>query len=194
MKKYLLLLLALNSMTLNSCSTMSIDVGDVSEAELAHERRTRATILKDRTIEAVAYAELKDAQDLLTETHVTVSAYNGAVLVTGEAANAKLGQKIITLVQDIDNIRLIHNNLVIAPPSDTTSRAEDRRIADTVRTALMQIRSIPNFDPAMVKVVVENANVYLMGAVHRNEGTVVVNVTRLQSGIKQIITVFQYLD
>ena len=46
----------------------------------------------------------------------------------------------------------------------------------------------------MIKVVTENGTVYLMGWVHRDEGAVVINVTRLQPGIKQIITVFEYID
>ena len=46
----------------------------------------------------------------------------------------------------------------------------------------------------MIKVVTENGVVYLMGLVHREEGTVVINVTKLQPGIQEIITVFEYLD
>jgi len=83
---------------------------------------------------------------------------------------------------------------MIAAPSDSNSRANDELITDTVKTALNQIRTIPDFDPAMVKVITENGIVYLMGLVHRDEGTVVINVTRLQPGIKQIIAVFEYID
>lgn len=194
MKHYLLLLMLFNGLMLEACSAFAPDVGVVTDAELAHERRTRTTILNDRTIEAVAYEDLRSDEDLSRQSHVTVSAYNGTVLLTGEVANAEVGQKIASTVQNLDNIRQIHNYLSIAPPSDANSRSEDQRLRTTVMTALQQIRSLPHFDPAMVKVVCDKGIVYLMGAVHRSEGTVVVNVTRLQPGIKQIITVFQYLD
>jgi osmotically-inducible protein OsmY len=46
----------------------------------------------------------------------------------------------------------------------------------------------------MVKVMVENAMVYLMGSIHRAEGSVVINVVRHQPDVKQITTVFEYLD
>jgi osmotically-inducible protein OsmY len=46
----------------------------------------------------------------------------------------------------------------------------------------------------MVKVVVENATVYLLGSVYRAEGLVVINVVRHQPDVKQITTVFEYLD
>jgi osmotically-inducible protein OsmY len=84
--------------------------------------------------------------------------------------------------------------LIIAYPSHNSSRANDKFITDTIENALSQIRTIPDFDPSMVKVITENNTVYLMGIVHRDEGTVVINVTRLQPDIKQIITIFEYID
>jgi osmotically-inducible protein OsmY len=53
---------------------------------------------------------------------------------------------------------------------------------------------MPDFDPAMVKVITENGTVYLMGFVRRDEGAVVINVTKLQPGIKRIITICEYAD
>ncbi len=132
--------------------------------------------------------------EVLNQSHFTITAYNGAVLVTGEAPNEALEKKIISTVQGISNVKLIHNNLTIGYPTDANSRANDALITDTVRIALKQIRTIPNFDPSMVKVITENGTVYLMGLVHRDEGTVVINVTKLQPGIKQIVTVFEYID
>ena len=148
----------------------------------------------DKTIEAEAYSELNSENDVLNECHVTITAYNGATLITGEAPNEELRQKIISTVQVIPNVKLIHDNLTIANPSDLNSRANDQLITDNVKTALNQIRTLPDFDPAMVKVITENGIVYLMGLVRRNEGAVVINVTKLQPGIKQIITVFEYAD
>jgi osmotically-inducible protein OsmY len=194
MKKCLLLMSLLNSLLLGACQTMPPDDLDLSPAALLQERRTHETLLTDKEIETDAYAELGSYEDIRRQCHVNINAYNGAVLVTGEAANAELGKKIIATVQGIDNIKLIHNNLAITQPSDVGSRTNDALITDTIKIALKQIRTIPDFDPAMVKAVTENGIVYLMGAVHRNEGKVVVNVTRLQPGIKQIITIFQYLD
>lgn len=181
------------SLWLAACTTVPPNV-DLSDAALARERRTRATLIADKIIEAEASEELNAEDDIRERCHVNVHAYNGAVLVTGEAATPELGKKVIATVQGIDNIKLIHNNLSITEPADPSSRAHDADITETVTTALKQIRSIPHFDPGMVNVITENGIVYLMGAVHRNEGSVVVNVTRLQPDIKQIITIFQYLD
>jgi len=194
MKKSFLLLLLLNSLLISACSTVATNGEELTEQSLLHERRTREAILLDKDIETEAYSELNSEDELLNQCHFTITAFNGAVLVTGEAPNEALEKKIISTVQGVSNVKLIHDNLTIGYPSDANSRANDALITDTVRIALKQIRTIPNFDPAMVKVITENGTVYLMGLVHRDEGTVVINVTKLQPGIKQIVTVFEYID
>jgi osmotically-inducible protein OsmY len=194
MKKFFLLLLLLNSLLIGACSTVATDGEEMTGQSLTQDRRSRKTILLDKDIETEAYSELNSDDDLLNQCHFTITAYNGAVLVTGETPNEELEKKIVSTIQVIPNVKLIHNNLIIANPSDAGSRANDSLITDTIKIALKQIRTIPGFDPSMVKVNTANGTVYLMGLVHRDEGTVVVNVTRLQPGIKQIITLFEYID
>lgn len=194
MKKRFLLPLLVNSLLVGGCSTVATDDGEITEQSLLHERRTRDAIVIDKHIETEAYDELNADDELLNQCHFTVTAYNGAVLVTGETPNEELRKKIISTVQVIPDVKLIHNNLMIADPSDAGSRANDTLITDTIRIALSQIRTIPDFDPSMVKVITENGVVYLMGLVRQNEGAVVINLTRLQPGVKQIITVFEYID
>jgi len=194
MKKFFLLLLLLINFLMGACSSVATNGEEITEQSLLQDRRTRDAILIDKEIETEAYSELNSDNDLLSQSHFTISAYNGAVLLTGETPNEELEKKIISTVQAIPNVKLVHNNLIIADPSDSSSRANDLFITDSVKKALNQIRTIPDFDPSMVKVITENGTVYLMGLVHRDEGTVVINVTRLQPGIKQIITVFEYID
>ena len=194
MKKLFLPLVLLNCLLISACSSVATNPDTITEQTLLQDRRTREAILIDNNIETEAYSELNSDDALLNHCHFTITAYNGAVLITGEAPNEALGKKIIATVQVIPNVKLIHDNLITARPSDANSRANDQLITDTVKTALSQIRTMPDFDPAMIKVITENGTVYLMGLVQRDEGTVVINVTKLQPGINQIVTVFEYID
>ena len=194
MKKLLLSIALLNFLLMTGCTSVATNPEEITEQSLLQERRNRETILIDKDIEAEAYSELNSEEDILNQCHVTITAYNGAALITGESPNEELKKRIISIVQVVPNVKLIHDNLTIANPSDPSSRANDQLITDTIRTALSQIRTLPDFDPAMIKVITENGTVYLMGLVRREEGTVVINVTKLQPGIKQIITVFEYAD
>ena len=146
MKKFFLLPVILNSLLTGACSTVATGREEITEQSLLQDRRTREVILIDKDIETEAYSELNSEDDLLNQCHFTITAYNGAALVTGEAPNEELRKKIISIVQVVPNVRLIHDNLIIARPSDFSSRANDKLITDTVKKALNQIRTIPDFD------------------------------------------------
>lgn len=194
MTKLFSLLMLLNSLFIAACSTLPTNDQEITAQSQSHDRRTRKAIRIDQEIEDAAYSELNSDEELSGQCHYKVTAYNGAVLVTGEAPNEELKNRIISIVQGISNVKIVHNHLVIGYPSYNSSRTNDQFITDSVKTALNQIRTMPDFDPSMVKVITENNTVYLMGIVHRDEGTIVINVTRLQPGINQIITIFEYLD
>ncbi len=194
MKKLFLLFLLLNSLLIVACSSVTTNPDNLTEQTSKPDRRSHEAISTDKTIETEATAELNSDDEITSQSHITINAYNGAILISGETANEALKNKIVSIVQVIPNVTLIHDNLLIEPPSDANSRANDQLITDTIRTALTQIKSLPDFDSAMIKVVTENGTVFLMGIVRREEGAIVIKITRLQPGVKQIITLFEYAD
>ncbi|MEY3106982.1 MAG: hypothetical protein RIT35_1155 [Pseudomonadota bacterium] len=194
MKKLFLLFLLLNTLLIVACSSVATNPDSLVEQTPKPDRRSHEAISIDKVIETEATAELNSDDEIASQSHVTINTYNGATLISGETANESLKNKIVSIVQVIPNITLIHDNLIIAPPSDANSRANDQLITDTIKTSLVQIKSLPDFDPAMIKVVTENGTVFLMGIVRRAEGAIVIKITRLQPGVKQIITLFEYAD
>ena len=194
MKKLFLLFLLLNSLLIVACSSVTTNPDNLTEQTSKPDRRSHEVISTDKIIETEAAAELNSDDEITSQSHITINAYNGAILISGETANEALKNKIVSIVQVIPNVTLIHDNLLIEPPSDANSRANDQLITDTIRTALTQIKNLPDFDPAMIKVVTENSTVFLMGIVRRDEGAIVIKITRLQPGVKQIITLFEYAD
>ena len=194
MKTSFLLIILLTNFGIIACAPVANKKTTLTAQDLAQDRRTREIILSDQEIESDAYSELYSDNKIKKLCHININAYNGATLITGEAPTEELKAKIISLVQVIDNVKMVHDNVKIAKPSSQESQSNDQFITQTVKTALKQIRTLPDFDPAMIKVVTENGVVYLMGLVHRDEGTVVINVTKLQPNIRQIITVFEYAD
>jgi osmotically-inducible protein OsmY len=181
-------------MLLNGCATEPTNA--IDSAELTQpDRRSRDVILADKALEADIKETLADDYaEQLSQCHININVYNGAVLLTGETTNPDISNQMIDSIRVIRGVKRVHDNLVNAYPSDLDSRSHDAQLAEQITTALTQIRSLPNFDSAMVKVIVENATVYLMGSVHRAEGSVVINVVRHQADVKQITTVFEYLD
>lgn len=195
MKKLLLLLLLVDSLVVGGCGTITSNDDEVTNQLLLHDRRPRDTFLMDTRLETEIESRLNDDYgDLLVQSHLNINVYNGAVLVTGETLNESIRDKTISKIRVIPHVKLVHNNVAIAYPSDFDSRNNDAVMTDNIKSALTRIRTLPGFESSMVKVVVEDAAVYLMGLVHRSEGDVVINVVRHQPDVRQIITVFEYLD
>lgn len=190
MKKLVLLLLA-HSLFITSCSTIKTGGAELTGLSLLNDRRSRDAILADEAIEANASAKLNAYYDLREKCHFNTTAYNGVVLVTGETPKEEFRDRIIGIVRVIPNVKLVHNKLTIANPSPFNFRANDALITGKVKTALTEI---PGFDASWVKVITEQRTVYLMGLVHRKEGAAAIEAARHQSDIKQIITVFEYID
>lgn len=158
------------------------------------DRRTADMAEIDKDITAEIKENLRDDEEMRRFAHVNVAVYNGAVLLTGEAMNEAVKIQIVEMVRVVKHVKMVHDNLIVDYPSDNLSRSNDHRIAQNLRQALTQIHDLPNFDPSLIKIVVEQSSVYLMGRVHRNEGTVVINVVRLEPDIRQLVTVFEYID
>jgi osmotically-inducible protein OsmY len=190
MKNFLLLLLV-QSFLITGCSTIAAGGAEITGLSLLSDRRTREAILADEAIEDNASAKLNAYYDLRDQCHFNITAYNGAVLVTGETPKEEYRDRIVGIVRVIPNVKLVHNKLTIANPSPFNFRANDALITGKVKTALTEI---PGFDASWVKVITEKRTVYLMGLVHRNEGAAAIDAARHQSDINQIITVFEYLD
>lgn len=186
----LLVVFACTLAMLLGCSTKK----NLSANTQTLERRTTDQAEIDKDVETNIKEELRDDEQIRRFSHVNVNVYNGAALLTGEAMNEAIKSKIIEMVRIVKGVRMVHDNLIVDYPSDNLSRANDRRIAQNIRQALRQIHDLPNFDPALIKIVVEQSSVYLMGRVHRDEGTVVINVVRLDPDIRQLVTVFDYID
>ncbi|MGZ8158650.1 MAG: BON domain-containing protein [Methylobacter sp.] len=189
--KKLLLLLLVHSFFITGCSTITAGGAEITGLSLINDRRSRDAILADEAIEDNAAAKLNVYYDLRDKCHFNITAYNGAVLITGETPKEEFRDRIIDIVRVIPNVKLVHNKLTIAKPSPLNFRASDTLVTGRVKTALTQI---PGFDAAWVKVVTEKSTVYLMGLVHRNEGAAAIDAARHQSDVNQIITVFEYLD
>lgn len=189
--KKLLLLLLIPVFFSTGCSTVKEGGAEITGLSLLNDRRAREAIVGDEAIEDTAATRLNAYYDLREKCHFNITAYNGAVLVTGETPKEEYRDRIIDIVRVIPNVKMVHNKLTVAEPSPLNFRATDALITGKVKTALTQI---PNFDAAWVKVVTEQRTVYLMGLVHRNEGAAAIDAARNQSDIKQIITVFEYLD
>ena len=182
------------SIFLSGCSTLMTGGAEVTGLSLLHDRRNSKAIVIDERIEINAGVELNSYDDTRSKCHFNVTSYNGTVLVTGEAPTEQLRQKIISIVRTISGVKLVHNEIKVAPLSSFASRSHDTLITTRVKSSLSNVKNLPGFDATRVKVITENRIVYLLGLVHKNEGHVATEIVRRETGVKQVVKIFEIIE
>ncbi len=190
-----LVFLFLIAILLPGCSSI-VATGSAEATGLAllHDRRNSEAILLDEAIEIQADIERNKHESLRKNTHINVTAYNGKVLVTGEADNIKFRNEVLNQIRRINGVKIVYDEITIEPSSFLSARSHDAFITTKVKNVLTQIKHIPGFDATRVKVVTEKAIVYLMGLLHEKEGKVAVEKARRVEGVKKVVAVFEYIN
>ncbi len=175
---------------LSGCAApLVIAGGAAAGVAIAKDRRNAETMLNDERIELSAQERITDNAELLSGVHVNITSYNGVVLLTGEAVLPLYKAQVEKLVREEEGVREVRNELRIAPASDSESRRNDTALTTRVLSRLFDAEGV---DTANVKVVSENASVYLMGLLSRAEAEKVVEVVRRTPGVARVIKVFEY--
>lgn len=178
---------------LSACTAPIIIAGSAAAAGvvIAKDRRTAGTMLDDERTEIKAGRGIAADKELLQNTHVNVTSFNGIVLLTGEAVLPMYKAKVEEIVRREQKVREVRNELIIASPSTAAERSRDTLITTRVKSRLF---GEANVDSSTIKVVTERATVYLMGLVKHKEADHAVQVARTTPDVTRIVKVFEYID
>jgi osmotically-inducible protein OsmY len=183
-----LALLAFASMPLLSGCVPVVVAGAAGGAALvATDRRTTGTQVDDEGV------ELKIAQQVTAQygerVHVNVTSYNGVVLLTGEVPDQGVWTSLGNLAKNTEKVRVVQNELVVAPLTTIGNRTNDTYLTSKVKTRFIEANKFP---PNAVKVVTERGVVYLMGIVTRPEGDIAGETAATTEGVLKVVKVFEY--
>lgn len=187
----LLLLIALPQ--LGGCF-LAVVGGAAVGASAAHDRRDVGTYVDDKRIFLAASNALNKDKQLALQNHVTIVVYDGVVLLVGEVTTEELKQRAGRLVSGFEGTRRIVNELDVREPEGFWSHRRDNTITAHAKTALLDLTSLPGFDPTRVNVTTAHRVVYLMGRLSHEEADAVVEITRNVAGVERVATVFEYTD
>jgi len=176
---------------LQACAGAFVAGGTAVSA--AHDRRSLGSFVEDQNIELKAYDMLSNNTEIDKNTNISVTSYNGIVLLSGQTPTPELRNLAEQLVRQVPQIRRIHNELSIAAPSSIGTRSNDTWVTTKIKTNLFKVKNHDNFDPTRVKVVTEQGIVYLMGLLNQQEADDVVNVIRTIKGVQKVVKMFEYI-
>lgn len=158
-------------------------------ALVATDRRSVGAQADDESI------ELKISNNIGTgygdRVHVSVTSYNGIVLLTGEAPTQELVTSIAEIARTTAKVRIVHNEVAVRPVTELGSRSNDTYITSKVKARFVESNK---FSATHVKVVTERQVVYLMGLVRRDEGDAAAQIASTTSGVVRVVKLFEYID
>ena len=158
-------------------------------ALVATDRRSVGEQADDEAI------ELKVSNNIGTgygdRVHVSVTSYNGVVLLTGEVPSQDLVGSIGEIARTTAKVRRVHNEITVGPVSDLGSRSNDTYITSKVKSRFVEANKA--FSATHVKVVTERQVVYLMGLVRRDEGDAAAQIAASTSGVVRVVKLFEYI-
>ncbi len=175
---------------LQGCAPLVVG-GAATGAAVAVDRRTAGTMVDDQAVELKALDAILSDKEIYEQAHVSVTSFNGLVLLTGQAPTAELRDRAQRLISGFSEVRRVQNEIQISAPSSLMTRSSDTWITTKVKTLMFAEK---NFSANNVKVVTDNGTVYLMGLVHRAEADKAVLIARQVSGVQRVVKVFEYLD
>ena len=156
---------------------------------VAVDRRTSGTQLEDEGIEFRAANRLHGLYG--DRAHVNVTSWNRQVLLTGEVPTQEDRQKAEQTLREVENVRSVVNDLVVAPPSSLSQRSNDTLITGKVKASFVDAKDLVS---AAFKVVTERGVVYLMGRVTQREATRATEIARGVSGVTKVVRVFEIIS
>lgn len=153
-------------------------------------KRTWGTALDDEIIETKTLVNIRKAAPAFEGANVSVTSFNGIVLLTGQVPTEELRMQAGGVAQKVRGVRRVHNELQVAGVTSGIIRSNDAWLTAKVKTAFVTYK---NVDGSRIKVVTENGVVYLMGLVTNGEAQAAVNVARNVSGVQRIVKIFEYI-
>lgn len=157
-------------------------------------RRGFNRVFNDRNVQLTAQRALDNDPELSGRAHIGTSVYNGVLLLIGEASTEQVKQRAEADVTGYQGVQRVVNLIDVMPLQSVGRTALDAALTARVKAALLDITSLPGFDPGRVKISTAHGNVYLMGLVSHKEAEAVVNQARNVAGVKKVIQVFEYTD
>ncbi len=172
------------------CATV-LEATHEEPIEIDKGKRTLGAFIDDQQLETVAKVNINKASPALKESHISVVAYNGIILLTGQVPSNSLRNKAGETVQRIHTVRQVFNEIQVQGKTSLLARTNDSWLTTKVKTTLLAHRDI---DSGRIKVVTEAGVVYLLGLLSRVEAERAAEVVSTIGGVQKVVKAVEYID
>jgi osmotically-inducible protein OsmY len=173
---------------ISGCMAVAVGGAAATGFIVGEDRRTVGAITEDQGIEIKAANRIEEK---VKDAHINITSYNRAVLLTGEVPSEAAKTDAERIARAVENVRSVFNELQVSGNASLQSRTNDSVITSKVKARFVDASK---FSPVHVKVVTENAVVYLLGMVKRQEAADATEIARTTGGVRKVVRAFEYMD
>lgn len=174
---------------LAGCAPMLVGSAAVTTGAVLADRRTVGDQANDNVIETKAALLL--AQATFTSSHITVTAFEGRVLLSGEVGTEEDKEKAGEIVSSINGVATVYNELVVGQSAAFGTRMNDSVLASKVRATILDTKGVTINS---IKLVAEQGTIYLMGTVTQKEADIITNVASRVNGVQKVISLLNIIS
>ncbi|MFT6928446.1 MAG: osmotically-inducible protein OsmY [Psychromonas sp.] len=129
----------------------------------------------------------------INDQHIRINliSNSGYLLIIGQVTNQQLSEKIEQQLNTLPNAKGIYNQLRIGQPIGFAQQSIDSWITTKVKGKLTANDDV---NPLKIKVITENAEVFLIGKVTKEMSDKATDITRQVDGVKRVNRVFQPIE
>ena len=159
-------------------------------ASISDRRSTEAQI-DDNKIFLASWNPIQEIVDTEKQkSHFNISVYNRAVVLVGQVPNEVIKGKITESILKIDNVKTVHNKMIIGKANKIKQRAKDTVTTTNFKTRLfLELKN--DLHPMHVKIMTENDVVYLLGIVNEKEADEAIRIAKSSKGVKLVVPLFE---
>ncbi|MBP2168413.1 osmotically-inducible protein OsmY [Erwinia toletana] len=179
----------LTALMLQGCAAVVVGSAAVA-TKTATDPRTVGTQVDDGTLELRVSNALAKDQQIKNDAHIVATAYQGKVLLTGQAPNSEIASRAKQITIGVDGATEVYNEIRQGAKVSLGTASSDTWITTKVRSQLLGSDQVKSSN---VKVTTENGEVFLLGLVTPEEGKAAADIASRVSGVKHVTTAFTIL-
>ncbi|MDP5150554.1 BON domain-containing protein [Rheinheimera baltica] len=172
---------------LQGCAA-AVVAGGATAMTAANDRRTLGAQIDDKNVVLKAQRALADNPTTAEGSNINVTSYNGVILLTGQTTSEQTRQQAQVVLSGIDGVRDVQNQIRLGNNTAMTTRTRDGWISTKVKSQLLADEQVSGLN---IKVVTENAEVFLLGIVTAQEAAKAVDIARHVDGVSRVIKAFE---
>lgn len=190
-RKICAVLIIISSVSLLQGCIAAVAGGAVVATKAVTDPRSVGTQVDDGTLELRVESAISLDEQMRRETRVSATAYQGVVVLAGQAPNNDLITRAKQIAQGVEGVRRVHNEVRIGSPIGLNVAANDTWITTKVRSQLLTSSDVKSSN---IKINTENGEVFLLGLVTRQAASSASNLASNTAGVRKVIVAFDYLD